>query len=241
MSPVLVGTSGWQYESWRGVLYPPGLPQRRWLEHYAAEFPVVEVNATFYRLPGEATFRSWAERTPEGFVFCCKLSRFVTHVRRLAEPAAALDLFFARAEPLRAKMGPVLVQLPPTFARDDERLAAALAAMPPGVRAAVEFRHPSWFTDDIAGLLSAHGAAAVLADRGGRPTGPLWRTAPFGYVRLHEGTGVPPPCYGDAALRSWARRIRELWSPLEPVYVFFNNDARGCAVVNARRMATLCR
>lgn len=240
MSPVLVGTSGWQYESWRGVLYPPGLPQRRWLEHYAAEFPVVEVNATFYRLPSAATFRGWAERTPDDFVFCCKLSRFVTHVRRLAEPAPAVELFFTRAEPLWPKMGPILLQLPPTLARDDDRLAAALAVMPAWARVAVEFRHDSWFADDVAALLADRGAALVLADRRGRPTGPLWRTAPFGYVRLHEGTAAPRPCYGEASLRSWAGRVRERWAPEEPVYVFFNNDARGCAVVNARRMTALC-
>lgn len=240
MSPVLVGTSGWQYDSWRGVLYPQGLPQRRWLEHYAAEFPVVEVNATFYRLPTSGTFQAWAERTPERFVFCCKLSRFVSHVRRLVDPRPALELFFSRAEPLRPKMGPVLLQLPPTFRRDDERLAATLAAVPDWARVAVEFRHPSWFVDDVAALLSQFGAALVLADRRGRPAGPLWRTAPFGYVRLHEGRATPPPCYGEASLRSWAARLRERWSGAEPVYVFFNNDALGCAVVNARRMATLC-
>jgi uncharacterized protein YecE (DUF72 family) len=234
---LVVGTSGWQYASWRGRFYPREVPQRRWLDHYASRFACVEVNNTFYNLPASETFARWAEQTPDDFRFALKLSRYLTHIRRLREPEESIKLFLERAAPLHAKLGPLLLQLPPTMRADVPRLQAALDAIPSRHRVAVEFRHASWYTEEVAAVLSRHDAALCLTDRLGRPLQPLWRTASWGFVRLHEGRASPRPCYGDAALRSWVHRVESLWSPDEDVYVFFNNDPRGCAVRDAVRFA----
>ncbi len=235
--PLIVGTSGWQYRSWRGRFYPDGLPQRRWLDHYAARFACVEVNNTFYNLPAAETFARWGAETPHDFRFVLKLSRYLTHIRRLREPEDSVRLFLERAEPLAAKTGPLLLQLPPTMRCDVERLDAALSAFPRRWRIAVEFRHASWYTDDVAACLRTHDAALCLTDRRGQPQQPMWRTSTWGFVRFHEGRATPHPCYGDTSLRSWVTRIRALWAPADDVYAFFNNDPGGCAVRDAVRFA----
>ena len=234
---LVVGTSGWQYSSWRGRFYPRALPQRAWLARYADGFACVEVNNTFYNLPSAATFQRWAEQTPADFRFVLKLSRYLTHVRRLREPADPIRLFLERAAPLEAKTGPLLLQLPPTMRCDVGLLESALAAFPHGRRVAVEFRHRSWYTDEVARCLRDHDAALCLTDRLGRAQQPLWRTSTWGFVRLHEGRATPRPCYGDAALRSWVGRVSELWRGDDDVFVFFNNDPGGCAVRDAVRFA----
>ncbi|MFP5319596.1 MAG: DUF72 domain-containing protein [Acidimicrobiia bacterium] len=226
--PVLVGTSGWQYASWRGRFYPEKLRQADWLEHYAARFRTVEVNNAFYRLPEASTFASWARRTPDDFVVVVKASRYLTHIKRLNEPEEPVARFLERARHLGPKLGPVLVQLPPNLQADVDRLDAALAQFPPDVRVTVEFRHPSWFTDGTRALLERRGAALCLADSPHRET-PLWRTAGWGYVRLHEGTAAPRPCYSREALEAWAARLAGLWGRDDEVYAFFNNDPQGCA------------
>lgn len=236
-----VGTSGWQYRDWRGSFYPRELPQRAWLSHYVGAFATVEVNNTFYRLPSRQTFASWAEALPEGFVMALKASRYLTHLKRLLEPAEPVARFLDRADPLGRHLGPVLLQLPPTLPREAGRLADTLDRFPSGCRVAVEFRHPSWFDDEVAALLAARNVALCLTDRGSRPTSPLWRTADWGYVRLHEGRARPRPCYGDAALGHWAERLAGLWPGGEDVFVYFNNDPGGCAVRDAARFAHLAR
>ncbi|MEV0897441.1 DUF72 domain-containing protein [Actinoplanes sp. NPDC049802] len=236
-----IGTSGWQYRDWRppkgsggaGFLYPAGLPQRAWLEHYAERFATVEVNNAFYRLPERSTFARWRERTPDGFVVAVKMSRFLTHVKRLREPAEPVARFLERASALGDRLGPVLLQLPPTLRADLDALDATLSEFPKGVRVAVEPRHDSWFSRDCEGLLRRHGAALCWADRRGRPVAPLWRTADFGYLRLHEGAANPWPRYGRAALRSWLDRCG-----VPEMFVFFNNDPGGAAVIDAGVMAT---
>jgi uncharacterized protein YecE (DUF72 family) len=235
--PLLIGTSGWQYRSWRETFYPSGMPQARWLEHYAARFQTVEVNNAFYRLPEARTFADWASRTPDDFQVAVKMSRYLTHVRRLRQPAEPVQLFLSRARHLGAKLGPVLLQLPPTLRADIPALDATLGCFPSAVRVAVELRHESWFTDETAGLLAGHGAALCLAD-GPKLRTPLWRTADWGYVRFHEGRATPHPCYGRAALSSWARRLADTWGEDADVFAFFNNDERGCAVRDATALAT---
>lgn len=232
-----VGTSGWQYRDWREAFYPKSLKQADWLAHYADRFLTVEVNNTFYRLPERSTFERWRAQTPADFVFVCKLSRYLTHIKRLADPADPVSLFMERADGLGDKLGPLLVQLPPTMKADVARLAGALKAFPDGVKVAVEFRHESWFTDEVQTLLSDHDAALVWADRLSKDLNPLWRTASWGFIRLHEGTASPRPCYGRDALDSWARRTADHWGPEEDVWFFFNNDPRCCAVDNARTYA----
>jgi uncharacterized protein YecE (DUF72 family) len=234
---LIVGTSGWQYASWRGRFYPRGLAQRSWLLHYAQRFACVEVNNTFYNLPSAETFKRWGEETPPDFRFVLKLSRYLTHIRRLREPEDSVRLFLERAAPLAAKTGPLLLQLPPTMRCDVGRLDDALTAFPRRWRIAVEFRHPSWYSEEVAACLRGHDAALCLTDRRGRPLQPMWRTSTWGFVRLHEGRATPYPCYGDTALRSWAERIGALWTPDEDVYAFFNNDPSGCAVRDAVRFS----
>lgn len=236
-----VGTSGWQYRDWRGAFYPRGLPQARWLEHYAERFATVEVNSTFYGLPRSTTFQTWADRSPPDFMFALKLSRLLTHTVRLERPEETIEQFFENAHHLGPKLGPVLLQLPPTRTAAPAILDRALRALPAGVRVAVEFRHASWFTDEVKALLTEHGAALCLADRESRPITPLWRTADWGYVRMHTGRGRPRPCYGRAAPRRWAQRIADLWHPDSDVFVFFNNDPNGCAPRDARTLALAAR
>lgn len=232
-----VGCSGWNYADWRGVLYPKGLPTSRWLERYAEVFDTVEVNATFYRLPSRDTVARWVEQTPEGFVFTVKASRYLTHVKRLADLGAGVERFWERLEPLVAsqKMGPVLWQLPESFHRDDDRLAGALAALPPG-RHAFELRHPSWFTADVYALLRAHGAALVIGDHPKRPFQTHERTADWTLVRFHHGRRGRGGNYSDRELDTWKRRLAA-WRHDTEVYAYFNNDWKAYAVRNARRLA----
>jgi uncharacterized protein YecE (DUF72 family) len=238
---IRAGTSGWQYADWRGVFYPPGVPQRRWLETYAAEFGTVESNAAFYRLPAEETFARWRDVTPPSFVMAVKASRYLTHVRRLADPEEPVARLLAAARGLGPKLGPVLLQLPPTLAAGTGLLDRCLRAFPSGVRVAVEFRHPSWWTDETRELLAKHGAALCWADRGSRPVAPLWRTADFIYLRLHEGTAHPWPSYGRKALHTWAARVTKATADGADAYVYFNNDPGGAAVRNLRTFLAACR
>jgi uncharacterized protein YecE (DUF72 family) len=239
--PMLVGTSGWQYAHWRGVLYPPGLPQRLWLERYGECFDTVENNNAFYRLPSRETFESWRDRTPSTFVMAVKASRYLTHVKRLKESEEPVRRMLDAAGGLGAKLGPILVQLPPTLRAEPRRLAECLSRFPAGVRVAVEPRHASWWTEEVRDLLARHGAALCWADRLGRPLTPPWRTGDWGYVRFHEGIAHPRPSYGDQALRSWIRRVGDAWDDDGDVFVYFNNDTGGAAVRDAVRFAGLAR
>jgi uncharacterized protein YecE (DUF72 family) len=234
-----IGTSGWQYADWRGEFYPPSLPQRLWLEYYASVFDTVEANSAFYRLPERDVFQRWAQQTPPGFVMAVKVSRYLTHVRRLAAPAEPVARFVDRAQGLGDRLGPVLLQLPPTLRADPELLDATLREFPRTVRVVVEPRHGSWWHDDIRDVLAARGAALCWADREGRAVTPLWRTADFGYLRLHAGRAQPRPSYGDRAIDSWLERLNRHFNESEAVYVYFNNDQGGAAVRNAMTMARL--
>ena len=219
---VWIGTSGWQYDDWRGPFYPRELPQRSWLESYAARFATVESNNAFYRLPERRTFEAWAERTPDDFVMAVKVSRYLTHIRRLEGPAEPVERFVGRARGLGSKLGPALIQLPPQLRCDRDRLARTLDRFPADIRVAVEFRHDSWFRDEIRDLLVERGAALCLADRRG-VLGPVWRTADWTYLRFHAGRARPRPSYGDAALNALAPG--------------FNNDHRAAAPRDAARFA----
>jgi len=229
---IVVGTSGWQYRDWRDRFYA-GVPQRLWLEHYARGFATVEVNNAFYRLPERDTFAQWRSRTPGDFCVAVKMSRYLTHIKRLKEPAEPVARFMSRAEALGDRLGPVLLQLPPTLTADADTLDAVLREYPRGVKVAVEPRHESWWTAEVRSVLEKRGAALCWADRLGRPLTPLWRTADWGYLRLHEGRANPRPRYGRAALSSWLDRIAAAFDRRVPVYVYFNNDPGGAAIRDA--------
>ena len=235
-----VGTSGWQYPHWRHVFYPQRLPPRGWLPYYAERFRTVEVNNTFYNLPHKSVFEHWRETSPADFVFALKMSRFLTHLRRLRDPQEPVDRFLERAQLLGPKMGPVLVQLPPRFSLHLERLSDTLAQFPPSVRLAVEFRDASWFVDETRELLQRHQAALCIADSPRRKQ-PAWRTAAWGFVRFHEGAGAHAPGYEREELRRWVGRIAELWPARNDVYVYFNNDALGYAIRDAVTFAELAQ
>jgi uncharacterized protein YecE (DUF72 family) len=240
---IRIGCSGWVYRDWRGVLYPPGLSQRRWLARYAEAFDTVEVNSTHYRLARPSAVQAWLDETPDDFAFTVKTSRFLTHMRRLTDLGQGVERFYAGIEPLARspKLACVLWQLPPTFARDDDRLAAALDAtshLPPG-RHAWEFRHPSWFVPEVLGLLREHAVALVAGHHPDRPFVPVDATSDLGFVRFHFGARGRRGNYSEAELAEWAVRLRALADRCDELLVYFNNDWEGFAVRNARRMQRL--
>jgi uncharacterized protein YecE (DUF72 family) len=230
-----VGTSGWQYASWKGRFYPKDVPQRRWLEYFSQHFPTVEVNNSFYMLPKEESFVKWRTESASGFLIAVKASRYITHIRRLRDCRDPVSLFWSRARKLGAKLGPVLFQLPPRFGVDLDRLRAFLKVLPKPMRPAFEFRDSSWENEDVYGLLDHAGAAYVLADR------PGWRmsevvTGGWSYIRFHQGRQTSP-FYSRAKLRRWADHIASL--PANVVYLYFNNDELGAAIKDARTMMEL--
>jgi uncharacterized protein YecE (DUF72 family) len=231
VKPVSVGCSGWNYRHWREVVYPQGLPARRWLEHYATLFDTVEVNATFYRLPTARAVAGWAEQSPAGFLFAVKGSRYLTHIRRLRDAGRGVERFYAPLAPLikAGKLGPVLWQLPGNFKRDDERLAGFLDGVPDG-RHTVEFRHESWFVADVYALLRERGVALTIGDHPERPFQGHELTADWTYVRFHYGRGREGN-YSRRHLEEWRNRIVR-WRRPADVYAYFNNDWEGFAVAN---------
>jgi len=233
MMPIRIGCSGWNYADWREVLYPRGCAQRRWLQRYAEVFDTVEVNNTFYRLPSRDAVAGWVRQTPEGFTFAVKSSRYLTHMKRLTDMGRGVERLLERLEPLTGspKMGPMLWQLPGNFHRDDERLAYALDHLPPG-RHAFEFRHPSWFADEVLAALREHAVALAIGDHPERPWQPHELTADFTFVRLHYGHRGRRGNYGPSEIAQWADELARLARRAE-VYAYLNNDWEGFAVRNA--------
>ncbi len=233
-----VGCSGWSYPGWRGVVYPPGLPPSQWLGYYAARFSTVEVNSTFYRLPKPETFQAWAARAPVGFRFALKVSGLGTHRLKLRDPERWLAPHLARALLLGDHLGPQLVQLPPRWGRDLERLEGFLAAAPRELQWAVEVRDRSWLSPETFELLGRYGAALCVHDL--LPGHPWVRTAGWSYVRFH---GPRPEAeryagqYGPARLARPAATIESWLEDGCPVYAYFNNDVGGAAVRDAQWLA----
>jgi len=242
MRSVRIGCSGWNYDDWRGRLYPEGLAKRHWLGRYAERFDTVEVNSTFYRLASKDAVRRWVEETPPDFLFALKASRYLTHVRRLRDIGQGIERYYERIEPLlgTGKPGPIVWQFPATFRRDDALLARALAQLPEG-RHCFEFRHESWFDEEIYGLLRAHGAALVIGDHPKWPFQAHELTADWTLLRLHHGRRGRRGNYSRSELDTWARRIAG-WRRRAEVLVYLNNDWEGFAVENAlylkRRLQT---
>jgi len=239
LGTVRVGCSGWQYRDWRGVLYPEGVGQARWLGRYAEAFDTVEVNSTFYRLASRNAVERWVQQTPPDFLFALKASRYLIHMRKLRDIGPGIERFAERIEPLARtpKMGPVLWQLPEWFARDDDTLAAALDALPAG-RHCFEFRHPSWFCEPVYALLRRHDVALVIGDHPQRPWQPFVLTAGWTYVRFHHGHRGRRGNYSETELRDWADRLAEAARDVD-VLAYFNNDWEGFAVRNARDLRAM--
>jgi uncharacterized protein YecE (DUF72 family) len=235
-----VGTSGWSYDHWEGVLYPQALPQRSRLGVYTDHFRTVEVNSSFYHWPRDATFVNWRQTLPEGFCMTVKAPRALTHGARLYKPEAWVERVSRGLALLGGRAGVLLVQLPPDFALDYARLGYFLSALPDGTRTAFEFRHPSWHREEVFRLLERHGAAYCVMS-GARLPCVLRATASFVYARLH-GPDREHMCagsYSDNDLYWWAGRIREWQRMGKDVYVYFNNDGGGNAVRNAAALERL--
>jgi uncharacterized protein YecE (DUF72 family) len=239
LQPVRVGCSGWNYADWRGRVYPPGCPPRRWLAYYATLFDTVEVNSTFYRLASPAAVAHWVEATPPDFLFTIKASRYLTHMKRLTDMEQGLERLYAGIAPLvgTPKLGPLLWQLPASFHRNDERLEYALEHLPEG-RHCFEFRHPSWFHSDVYGLLHTYGVALVIGDDARRPLPDAPLTTDWTLIRFHYGHRGRRGNYSETELREWAARIQDLRGEAE-VLAYFNNDWEAFAVRNALRLKRL--
>ena len=237
---IVIGTSGWSYDHWEGVLYPHGLPKSERLAVYVAHYRTVEVNSTFYHWPRIATFTGWHNRLPEDFVMTVKAPRGLTHAARLYAPERWMETVTAGLEALQENRGVLLVQLPPGMACDIPRLAYFLEQVPRWVRIAVEFRHSSWHQEGVFALLERHDAAYCVMSGGGLPC-ILRATAPFVYVRLHgpDTRRLYAGSYSDDDMRWWRDRIVEWRDSGRDVYAYFNNDGGGNAVRNADTLRRL--
>ncbi len=236
---IWVGTSGYVYPHWRdGVFYPPGLRPKEELEFFARHFHTVELNNPFYRLPQKQTFIHWRERAPDDFLFAVKASRYITHVKKLKDPAEPLALFMERAIGLGDKLGPILFQFPATWGPDLERLRVFLKELPKRQEFAFEFRHSGWLTDSVYEALSRHHAALCLPVHPSMPVAKDVVTASFTYIRMHSGGGESGN-FTPKELKDWAVRIQSFRKARKKVYVYFNNDQHGFAIRNAMHLRRL--
>ena len=227
-----IGTSGWYYQHWFGRFYPEGLSKDKLLPYFARSFDTVELNNTFYHLPKEATVKGWYEKAPDAFVFAVKASRFITHIKRLANLGDSLKLFLKRARLLKEKLGPILYQLPPSMKKDPERLASFLRKLPKKAKNVVEFRHQSWLDKETFDILKKFNVAHCIVSMPNFPT-LVKATADFAYIRMHGGSSLYRSNYSKAELKQCAGRIEKFLKDGLDTYVYFNNDAYGYAVKNA--------
>jgi uncharacterized protein YecE (DUF72 family) len=229
---VRIGTSGYSYAEWKGNFYPEKMAAKDMLRFYAERFPTVEINNTFYRMPKESVLQGWAEQVPESFTFVIKASKRITHDQRLKECGELLTYLFRVTSTLGSRLGPLLFQLPPNFKKDVPRLKAFFDAMPERRRMAFEFRHASWFDDEVFETLRDRRAALCVADTGEEPAAPLVATTDWGYLRLRRED------FSDEELRDWAGRIRE--QPWRDAYVFLKHEEEGKGPKLAARLTEFC-
>ncbi|MCS7280919.1 MAG: DUF72 domain-containing protein [Desulfobacterota bacterium] len=241
MPKILIGSSGFNYFGWRKRFYPEDLPQRKWLEYYSGVFKTVELNVTFYRLPKESTFKRWYKETPNDFSFAVKGSRLITHMKRLSDIEEPLRAFFNNASALGEKLEITLWQFPPGFPLDLKKLEIFIKLLSSfNVRAAFEFRHPSWINDDVRNLLEENNFSFCSAD---------WPpfleevplTADYIYIRRHGHGGNYATCYTDEEIMADAEKIKEYANRSKDVYVYFNNDAYAYSVQNAKQLIEILR
>lgn len=238
---VWIGTSGWVYKQWAGNFYPKGWPKKNEFGYYVRHFPTVEINATFYRLPTLKMVRGWHDKAPPGFIFAVKGSRYLTHIKRLRDTSRGLQKYFRRLVPLGDRTGPILWQLPPSFAKDDEtfrRLERFLVKLPKQYQHAIEFRHPSWMDEQTFELLRRHHAANVWLSSLRMPAD-YTITADFVYLRFHGLQGGAYHDYTDAELRPWAEQLVKAARHGVPSYVYFNNDLNTRAPLNGAALMRL--
>jgi uncharacterized protein YecE (DUF72 family) len=241
MARVLIGTSGWHYDSWQGPFFPKGLPLKSQLQFYASQFSSAELNGVFYRTPTPEAVESWRVQTGKDFVFAWKASKFITHWKRLSESSAnSLELLEERLSLLGNKVGPILFQLPPNFRADEDRLARFLKMLSSKRRYSFEFRDPSWYAPRILKMLSEHNISLCLSDHHDAPA-PWKRTADFVYVRGHGPGGRYKGHYTGRTLHEWARHIRSWKKQGKDVYVYFDNDQKSAAPADAIKLRQMLR
>jgi uncharacterized protein YecE (DUF72 family) len=239
--PILIGTSGWSYPSWRGPFFPKPVMVKHHLAYYATQFLTTELNGVFYRTPSLGVVREWHDRTPDDFIFAWKASKFITHWKRLGDTSRnSLDLIEERLAILGKKAGPVLFQLPPQFRADKERLDSFIEMLPRGRRYVFEFRHKSWYTDKILALLQNHDIALCISDHRDAPA-PWEVTARHVYVRGHGPGGAYKGHYSRRTLDHWGRQCEAWCAQGRSVYVYFDNDQKSAAPADALRLATMIR
>ena len=238
-SRVRIGTSGWVYKDWKGLVYPAALPARRWLTHYAGLFDTVEINNSFYRMPSDVAFANWARQATAGFLFAIKASRYITHTTKLSEPESALKLFLEHARALGKHLGPILYQLPPGFHIHVGRLRHFLSLLPTDLSHVIEFRDASWYVDEVRSALTETGVGFCIHDMRGVQT-PQWVTGRTVYVRFHGPTArAYTGRYTLEQLRPWAGRMEDWQRAGHSVYAYFNNTDAGHAATNASELKTL--
>jgi uncharacterized protein YecE (DUF72 family) len=239
MVRVLIGTSGWHYDSWRGPFFPQGLALKDQLQYYSSQFSTAELNGVFYRTPSLDAVRAWRAQTGEDFVFAWKASKFITHWKRLSGNSVnSLALVEKRLSLLDDKAGPVLFQLPPNFEADIDRLSLFLTLLSKKRRYSFEFRHPSWYRPQILRLLSERNIALCLSDHHDAPA-PWRRTADFVYIRVHGPGGRYKGHYRSEALSEWATRIKSWKRQGCDVFVYFDNDQKSAAPADALKLKQL--
>lgn len=235
-----VGCSGWVYRHWKGGFYPEGLPQRRWFEHYAAEFDTVEINASFYRLPRPEMFDGWRAKAPPGFRYAVKVNRFITHMKKLLDCEQAVAEFIGLARRLGSALGPLLYQLPPNLKRNDERLDAFLSLLPRDLDHVVEFRSSDWYAEEVLAIVDRHRAGFVVHDLVGLAS-PRWASGRTAYVRFHGTGGKYRGRYSNAQIADWAVWLAEQRRTGGSAWAYFNNDIGGDAIEDARALAACLR
>jgi uncharacterized protein YecE (DUF72 family) len=237
-SLIHIGTSGWSYAHWTGKFYPTGLKNKRWLNYYSGQFKTVEINSSFYHLPTPQTFTGWKESTAADFLFSVKVSRYITHVKKLKDCREAFNRLLTAAKELGEKLGPFLFQLPPNMGKNEDRLEEFLKILPEKYKYAFEFRNENWLTDDIFGLLEDAGCAFVISSSPGFPHKEEI-TADFCYIRMHGPSNLYSSSYSNDELKKCASLIKKNLKKNIENYVYFNNDARGYAVENARTLLAM--
>lgn len=235
---IYIGTSGWHYDHWRGPFYPEDLPSAQWLAYYTEQLHTAEINNTFYQLPEASTFEAWYEAVPSSFIFAVKANRYITHMKKLKDPAEPVGNLMERVRLLDDKLGPILFQLPPNWHLNAERLDAFLDTLPEGYRYAVELRDPTWLAEPAYDALAAHNAAFCIYELSGRVS-PKEVTADFVYVRLHGPDGAYQGSYDTQTLSGWAGAFSTWLRQGKDVYCYFDNDQSGYAVQNALELQSM--
>ena len=229
-----IGTSGWSYMHWKENFYPEDLSSKKWLSFYSENFTTVEINNTFYRVPRETTVKNWVKTVPSDFLFSVKASRYITHQKRLHDCKESLEYFFSVIKHFQGKLGPILFQLPPSFKMNKERLIDFITLLEPKMQIVFEFRHESWFVEEIYDLLRENNIALCITDLGGHQS-PEVLTADFTYLRLHGPKKAYQGTYGKKGIDDWRRKIVR-WKKTASVYCYFDNDEKGFAIQDAKSL-----